>query len=160
AHDTASQALTGVAEAGATVTIFDGATQLGTASANSSGQWTYILGQLADGSHSLTATATDVAGNTGAASSALQFTVNTQPAAPPAPPTPVPTPVPPTSAAPTVPHVDDVTTTWGKYLALTGSAAAGATVQIYDSGALVGTVTADSSGDWSLNTRVGNGTHS
>jgi len=90
AHDTASQALTGTAEAGSTVTVYDGAAKLGVASASSAGQWSYTLGQLADGAHSLTATATDAAGNLGAASSALSFTVNTQspPATPPASPPP------------------------------------------------------------------------
>jgi hypothetical protein len=154
AHNTATQALTGAAEAGATVTIFDGATQLGTATANSSGQWAYTVGQLTDGSHSLTATAADAAGNVGAASGALQFTVNTQVS------TGGSSSLPPASAAPIVPHVSDITTTWGKGVALTGSAAAGSTVKVYDSGSLIGTVTADSSGDWSLNTRINNGAHS
>ncbi|MCO6763487.1 hypothetical protein KQH43_30810, partial [Streptomyces sp. EL5] len=56
---------------------------LGQTTADGTGAWAYTLGTLADGAHSLTATATDAAGNTGAASSALAFTVDTQaPAAP------------------------------------------------------------------------------
>ena len=77
ANDTAAQALTGTAEAGATVSVYDGTALLGTVTAGSDGAWSYALGALADGSHSLTATATDVAGNTGAASSALAFIVDT-----------------------------------------------------------------------------------
>ena len=36
--------------------------------ANASGAWSYTTAALANGSHSLTATATDAAGNTGVAS--------------------------------------------------------------------------------------------
>jgi hypothetical protein len=146
AHNTTTQALTGTAEAGATVTVYDGATKLGVATAGSTGQWSYTVGQLTDGSHSLTAAASDQAGNVGAASGALQFTVNTQTTTPP----------PPTST--TSPHVDDVTTTSVKpQLAISGEAAAGSTVKVYDNGALVGTATANNSGDWSFNAKVGNG---
>ena len=63
--------LTGTAEANATVKVYDGATLLGTATANGSGAWSYTTGALANGGHSLTATATDAAGNTSAASAAL-----------------------------------------------------------------------------------------
>jgi hypothetical protein len=87
AHNTTTQALTGTAEAGATVTVFDGATKLGVATASSTGQWSYTVGQLADGAHSLTAAAADQAGNIGAASGALTFSVNTQTTTPPIAPT-------------------------------------------------------------------------
>jgi hypothetical protein len=155
AHNTTTQALTGTAEAGATVTVFDGATKLGVATASSTGQWSYTVGQLADGAHSLTAAAADQAGNIGAASGALTFSVNTQTTTPPT------SPPPPTTT--TTLHVDDVSTTSLKpQLALTGEAAAGASVKVFDNGALVGTTTADSSGAWSLNAKVGagNGVHS
>ena len=69
--------LTGTAEASSTVKVYDGATLLGTATANGSGAWSFTTGTLADGAHSLTATATDAAGNISAASSALAVTVDT-----------------------------------------------------------------------------------
>ncbi len=69
--------LTGTAEAGSTVKVYDGTTLLGSAIANGSGAWTYTTAALANGAHSLTATATDAAGNTGAASTALAVTVDT-----------------------------------------------------------------------------------
>ncbi len=56
---------------------------LGTATANGSGAWSYTTSALTNGTHSLTATATDAAGNTGAASTAMSVTVDT--AAPVAP---------------------------------------------------------------------------
>jgi VCBS repeat-containing protein len=82
--NTAAQALTGVAEAGSTITVYDGATVLGTALADATtGRWTYALGALVDGQHALSAVATDLAGNIGTVSSPLAFTVDTQaPAAP------------------------------------------------------------------------------
>src|SRR6185437_11909807 len=60
--------LTGTAEANASVKVFDGATLLGSAIANGAGAWSYTTAALANGVHSLTAIATDAAGNAGAAS--------------------------------------------------------------------------------------------
>src|SRR5438105_5736721 len=75
--------LAGTAEANSTVTIFDGASQLGTVLANGSGAWTFTTAALGQGGHSFTATATDAAGNTGAASSAYSPRLDTgAPAAP------------------------------------------------------------------------------
>ncbi len=64
--------LTGTAEANSTVKVYDGATLLGTATANGSGAWSFTTAALANGAHSLTATATDAAGNTSAASTRAQ----------------------------------------------------------------------------------------
>ena len=55
-----------------TVKVYDGATLLGSATANGSGAWSFTTAALANGAHSLTATATDVAGNTGVASSGAE----------------------------------------------------------------------------------------
>src|SRR4029079_19362730 len=62
---------TGTAAAGATVSVYDGATPLGTAPANGRGAWTFTTGTLTDATHSFTATASDAAGNVSAASSVL-----------------------------------------------------------------------------------------
>src|SRR4029079_593637 len=69
--------LTGTAEANATVKVFDGANLLGSVSANGAGAWSFTSAALTNGAHSLTATATDVAGNTSAASTALNVTIDT-----------------------------------------------------------------------------------
>ncbi len=69
--------LTGTAEANSTVKVFDGATLLGSVAADGTGAWTYTTAALANGAHSLTATATDAAGNTGVASAALSVTIDT-----------------------------------------------------------------------------------
>ncbi|WP_328515024.1 Ig-like domain-containing protein [Ralstonia pseudosolanacearum] len=66
------------------ISIFDGATLIGATVADASGNWTFTpIQPLADGNHSLTATATDPAGNVGTATSAFTLTVDTAaPAAP------------------------------------------------------------------------------
>ena len=71
--------LTGTAEASSTVTVFNGTTQLGTATVNGSGAWSFPTGSLANGNYSFTATDTDAAGNVSAASSPLNVTVNAAP---------------------------------------------------------------------------------
>jgi Ca2+-binding RTX toxin-like protein len=71
------EVLKGAAEAHSRVTVFDGATKIGSATTNSSGAWSYTTAPLSAGNHSFTATATDAAGNTGAASSAAVVTIAT-----------------------------------------------------------------------------------
>ena len=73
----------GSAEANSTITLFDGSTELGTATANVGGVWSYTTGALANGTHSITATDTDTAGNVSGASAAVAVTVgNVAPVAP------------------------------------------------------------------------------
>lgn len=68
--------LSGTAEAGSTVKLFDGTTQIGTAKATTSGAWSVATAQLPTGTHNFTARATDAAGNTSSASSALSLRVD------------------------------------------------------------------------------------
>src|SRR6516162_190084 len=70
-----SVTLSGTAEPGSTVTVYDGTTEVGTAVANSAGDWSYVTGPLPDGSNSLTATATDASG-TSPASSVSNVSIN------------------------------------------------------------------------------------
>ncbi|CDL00464.1 conserved protein of unknown function [Magnetospirillum gryphiswaldense MSR-1 v2] len=77
--------VTGTAEANATVKIYNGATLLGTVTADGAGNWTYTA-TLAVGSHTLTATATDAAGNVSVASAPATVTITAPVAAPPTPP--------------------------------------------------------------------------
>ncbi|MFD1631491.1 MBG domain-containing protein [Pseudopedobacter beijingensis] len=68
---------TGTAEAGATITLYSGATVLGTTTATG-GNWSITLASaLTDGAYSITAKATDIAGNVSSASSALSITIDT-----------------------------------------------------------------------------------
>ena len=124
--------LTGTAEANSTVNVYDGATLLGSAVANGSGAWTYTTAALADGLQILTATATDAAGNTGAASSPVGVIVDT--------------------AAPTAPVIASDTIVNVNEVMLTGTAEANSKVTVFDGGALLGTATTDSSGAWGYTT--------
>ena len=76
--------ITGTASTGDTVRLFEGITQVGSALADGSGVWSIIpTAALAEGSQSLTATATDVVGDESPSSSALTLTIDST--APPAP---------------------------------------------------------------------------
>ena len=116
-------------------------TLLGSATANSSGAWTFTTAALANGAHSLTATATDAAGNTGAASTARSVTVDT---------------VAPAGTAIT----SDVIVNTNE-IAITGAAEANSTVKVYDGATLLGSASANTSGVWSYTTApISSGTHS
>lgn len=71
--------ITGTAEANTSITLYDsdGTTQLGTTTANGSGQWT-LSPSLIEGAHILTVKATDAAGNVSIVSSPLGVTIDTQ----------------------------------------------------------------------------------
>ena len=142
--------LTGTAEANSTVKVYDGATLLGSAVANGSGAWSYTTAALANGAHSLTATATDAAGNTGVASAALAVTIDTT--APVAPSI--------TAFSPDTGTVGDGITN-DSTLTLTGTAEANSTVKVYDGATLLGSAVANGSGAWSYTTAaLANGAHS
>src|SRR5262245_23226996 len=142
--------LTGTATAGSTVSIYDGATLLGTAIANGSGAWTFNTGTLADATHSFTARTSDAAGNMSSASTALSVTIDT--------------------VAPGVPTINSYSSDSGTVgdgitndntSTLTGAAAAGSTVSVYDGATLLGTATANGSGAWTFTTSVlSDSTHS
>ena len=123
--------LTGTAVANSTVKVFDGTTQIATATANSSGAWSSTATALADGSHNLTATATNASG-TSAASGALAVTIDT--------------------VAPNAPvEVGDLIVN-GTQVQLTGTAEANSTLQVYDGTTLVGTTTTNATGNWTVMT--------
>ncbi|MGQ7250001.1 Ig-like domain-containing protein, partial [Halomonas sp. V046] len=70
--------LTGSAEAGSTVALFEGGNALGAVVANEQGRWSFTPdGPLADGNYAYTAKATDVAGNESVVSNEFSFSVDT-----------------------------------------------------------------------------------
>src|SRR5205807_2459813 len=120
---------TGTAEAGSTVTLFDGIVSVGQAVATG-GSYTITSSTLADGDHTLTATATDPAGNTGAASGSLVVSIDTSaPAAPSAPDLIAATDSGSSST-------DDLTNVAAA--TYTGTAEAGSTVTLFDGASSVG----------------------
>jgi hypothetical protein len=68
---------TGAAEANSRVTLFDGTTPVGSATANGSGNWSITSTVLAQGTHQITAKAADTAGNLSVASVALSVMIDT-----------------------------------------------------------------------------------
>jgi uncharacterized repeat protein (TIGR03803 family) len=137
ANDTAGQSLTGHAEAGSVVTVYDNGTKIGATTANAStGAWSFNLNVLADGVQSLTTTATDAAGNTSAMSQALSFTVD--------------------ATAP-VPAVTNVTDAGKGMSTLSGTSEAGSTVTVFDGGQQVGVATTAANGTWSLTLKLNGG---
>lgn len=141
--------LGGTAEAGSTVSVYDGATRIGTARAAASGAWSFTTGQLSNAAHSFTASATDAAGHISSASAALKVTVDTlAPAVPGI-----------TSFLPDTGIAGDGITNANR-LTLAGSAEAGSTVRIYDGTTNVGAATANASGAWRFATvQLSNATH-
>jgi hypothetical protein len=123
--------LTGTAVANSTVTVFDGATKLGTVTANSSGAWSYTSAKLADGSHSFTATDT-VSGTISAASAALAVKIDT--------------------SAPTAPVEAGDSIVNQNQVILNGTAEAGSAVKVYDGITQVGTATVGANGSWTVTT--------
>ena len=137
AHDTGSNnvtsndALTGTADANATVTLTEGSTVLGSTTANASGVWAFTPTGLAQGSQTITASETNAAGLTG--SSSLTFTYDT--------------------AAPTVTVAlahDTGSNNVTSNDALTGTADANATVTLTEGSTVLGSTTANASGVWAF----------
>ncbi|WP_269714922.1 Ig-like domain-containing protein [Caulobacter sp. NIBR2454] len=75
--DTTTPVITGTASANAVVKLFDGSTLVGSTTADGGGAWSITTSTLAAGAHNLTATQTNLAGTTSAASAALALTIGT-----------------------------------------------------------------------------------
>jgi Ca2+-binding RTX toxin-like protein len=148
AHDTGSSssdritsnpALTGSGDPNAVVHFtVDGNAIVATATASSSGAWAFTPSGLTDGSHTIVASETDTAGNTGTA--ALTFTLDTM--------------------AP-VPVITSEVLGKSGQVTLTGTTAeASDSISVYDGTTLLGTTTTASNGTWSFTTgNVSNAVH-
>jgi len=137
--------LEGTAAAGSTITLYSNGNLLGSTVANATGQWSFTPATaLADGPHSLTATATNSAGNISPATGIYPIIVDT---------------VAPGMADSAVLH-DDVGAIQGPIThgsvtddnlpTFTGSAEANATLIIYDNGLKIGEARTNALGDWSF----------
>ncbi|OYZ26556.1 MAG: hypothetical protein B7Y23_00800, partial [Sulfurovum sp. 16-42-52] len=156
--DDAKPTLSGIAEAGSTVTVYDGITVLGTTTATETGTWTFTPSTpLIAGTHSFTITATDSAGNVSSPSSPAVVLETIGSGAP---------------VAPVILNaIDDFGVIVGNIAKDTGvtddtnpeikgTAEAGATVSVFADASLVATVVADSAGNWSVSTStLGTGVH-
>ena len=124
---------TGTAEDGATVTLYDGATPVGTGVATG-GAYSVTSSILTTGTKTMTVTAADIAGNVGLASPSTSITIDIT--APAKPGTPTLNPANDTGRSATDGITNVATHT------VTGSATAGTTVTLYDGAAVVGSTAA------------------
>ena len=125
----------GKAEAGATVTLFSGATVLGTSIANLAGTWIIKAANLIEGKHQITAKASDAAGNPGGESAPLSITIDTTADAPPSP--------------------SALTRSF-----VSGAAAPGSTIFLFDGATKLGSTGANASGNWYRPVSLATGSHS
>jgi cytochrome c5 len=135
-------ALSGSGVAGATVTIYDGAAVIGTATVGAGGTWSFTV-TLAVGAHDLSVVQTDpVSHFTSAASPSVTVTAYVRPPAPVI--TSVSTPAGTRTTTPVV---------------VSGTGTAGDTVTLSDRGTVIGTTTVGGGGTWSLTVSLGVGAH-
>ena len=132
-NSTDGYVVTGMAEAGSKVEIKDSTgAVIGSATADGSGNYSVTLPGSVGSNADITATATDAAGNVSA-------------------PTPGKTPADTDTTAPDAPTITNVTGNSTDGYTVTGTAEAGATVEIKDStGTVIGSATADGSGNYSV----------
>src|SRR5471032_1537955 len=135
--------ITGTADAGATVDIFDGVRMIGTALVDSKGNWSFTpTADLKAGSHSFTAISIDSHGDMGASSTPMSVTV------------PAGTPV-----APVKPVIDGggPTDDTGHPLSnptndprpeMSGTGTPGDTITMYDGNTPIGSTVIDNTGHW------------
>ncbi|HEY4095734.1 MAG TPA: Ig-like domain-containing protein, partial [Baekduia sp.] len=136
-QNTSTVTLSGTAEAGSTVTVLEGATVRGTGTATG-GNWTVTF-TATDGAHSYTATARDAAGNTSSASNTRTITVDT--------------------AAPNAPVIGGSNATQNTTtVTLSGTAEAGAAVEVFEGATLRGNAVA-TGGNWTITFTATEGAH-
>ncbi len=127
----ATPTVTGSAEAGSTVRLYSGESELGETTAASDGSWSLTLGGMEDGQYTLTAVVTDSAGNTSGSSVVQSLIIDT--------------------LAPGEPTVNSVDVDTTGLISIEGTAESGSAVAIELGGERY-TVTADDAGSWSVTT--------
>ncbi|PUJ95682.1 Ig-like domain repeat protein [Salmonella enterica subsp. enterica serovar Dublin] len=137
--------LNGTGEPGATITIFDNGTPLGTAQVGENGSWTFpVPRNLSEGSHNLTVSATEPAGNSSSVSSGFVLTIDATPPAAPVIASVADNTAPVTGIVPNGGSTNETRPT------LSGTGEAGTTISIYNGSALVGTAQVQANGSWSF----------
>ncbi|EMD8094909.1 BapA prefix-like domain-containing protein [Salmonella enterica] len=140
----------GTAEAGATITLYENGTVIGTTTAQPDGAWSVSTSTLASGTHVITAVATDAAGNSSPNSTAFTLTVDTT-----APQTPILTSVVDDVAGGVTGNLANGQITNDNRPTLNGTAEAGSVVSIYDGDTQLGVTSANASGAWSFTPTTG-----
>ncbi|WP_449466931.1 Ig-like domain-containing protein [Stenotrophomonas humi] len=133
----------GLGKAGSIIKVYDGANLLGETVVKPDGTWSFIpAADLSQGSHAITVTATDNAGNVSAPTASFDFTVDTVPA--------------------TTPSINNISDDHGQYVGfiqngrytddatptISGRGVAGEKIQIMVDGVSVGFTQVDENGRW------------
>jgi hypothetical protein len=143
---------TGIAETGTSVELFSGDDSLGTVTADALGDWSLTATTLVEGEHKIVAEATDAAGNVSVDSEALPITVDTN--APDAPLNLALAALSDTGVSSSDQLTNDTKPTFS------GTAEAGASIELFSGDDSLGAVTADKSGSWTLTaTSLSEGVH-
>ena len=144
--DDAQPQINGTAEPGTTVIIYDNGNEIGRESVAADGTWTHTpVPPLTNGNHSLSVETVDAAGNVSVPSPSFDFDLIAGGA----------------PAAPAITGViDDVDNSIGNIMPgghtndarpdISGTAAPGSVISVYANGTLIGTTTAQPSGQWTL----------
>ncbi|PDT64179.1 hypothetical protein CO683_39860, partial [Bradyrhizobium ottawaense] len=127
--------VSGTAEAGSSIKLYEGTTLLGTATVASDGDWSVTTPNLKHGSHTFTATATDAAGNTSALSQPIDPPIGHGG----------------TKDAATV-EVTNVRQHWDHTATIKGTADPNSEIKLSDGTTSVGSVTTGADGKWSFQT--------
>ncbi|QHC89744.1 Ig-like domain-containing protein [Pseudomonas chlororaphis] len=135
--------LSGSAEPGSLLTIYNGGEILGSVRVDANGHWLFTVPEQAEGEQRFTVTASDAAGNTSIASDAYVVSIDITP------PSVLIQQVADNAGAMNDPlsnpgRTDDSTPT------ISGIAEAKALVTVYDNGTAIGSVAADTQGNWSF----------
>ncbi len=140
--NTATPTLTGTGEVGTTVRVFAGPSEICSAVVSPAGTWSCLTAMQADGIYSLTARATDPAGNSGSTSPGRTVTIDTLVPAAPA----ITNPAAGATVAPNP--------------SVSGTAEALANVLVFEGTTQLCSTPSDASGQWSCPTSLGIGSHS
>ena|GEM_PF-3059758 len=136
--------ISGTAEANTTVAVYNGETTLGVTMANGSGSWTLTPStNLAAGTYTITAKATDPASNQSSASATVTLIIDNQaPAAP--------------AITSVAGNTSVASTIYTNVVApqITGTAEPNAAVMIFSNATFFGTTTASAAGAWSFTSTV------
>ncbi|MEM6398797.1 MAG: Ig-like domain-containing protein [Cyanobacteria bacterium P01_D01_bin.116] len=134
--------ITGNAEVGSKVELLNNSIKIGEATVDGNGDWRITTNNLEDGDYSITAIATDIAGNQNQSNVPLSLTIDTA-----APPSPIDLKLSPDSDS-GISNSDNITN--DENPTITGLAAVGATVELFSDGISVGTTTASGDGNWEI----------
>lgn len=134
----------GGAESGSTVEVYEGTTLRGSATVDGSSSWSITI-TFGGGPHTITAVATDLAGNTGPPSEPRSFAVATTADM-----------IPPPAPTITLPAENAVV---GPNPVFRGTAEPGATVRVVEGAVTIGSSTANTSGTWQFAALLPGGPH-